>query len=77
MAELIPSRLLLQVAARDQEGAFIRKKTYEVDAVNSVNTLDLGQYRAILKFWESVETLHSEAEMPKRKSGQQAERWSE
>lgn len=51
-------------------------KTYEVDAANSVDIL----VRIIPSYScneGSVETLHSGAEMPKIKSSQQAERWSE
>ena len=38
-AELIPSRYSFRVAARDQKGAFIRKRTYEVDIAKSVELL--------------------------------------
>ena len=49
-------------------------ETHEVNVANSVKPLQSGQYRATQT--GSVETLHDGAEMPKRKSGQQAERWS-
>jgi len=59
-------------ASAFQKGAFIGKRTYEVDVVNSVDTPSSRGYTELSATAESVETLRDGAEMPKRKSSQQA-----
>ncbi|MDP2927430.1 MAG: hypothetical protein Q8N80_01330 [Candidatus Omnitrophota bacterium] len=66
-AQKISQEIFKRLGKGPTLGAFMGKLTYEVHAAKSVDALK-GNTELSVEFTESVETLHSRAEMPKIKS---------